>query len=178
MNCIPLIEAFYLADWGEETTQSQLESGEGLSDRRNTLYLNWYAVLLLMGILVQVMRGLFFAEHRMGASLKLHTDLLRSVLSAPIAFFDTTPLGRILNRFSSDMLVIDENLSQTWNQILNSYFQCIGALAAVAGSTKGTFVALLVPLTAVYVRLENYFRCLRLKAIIFIFVQQVSDDVM
>ena len=35
------------------------------------------------------------------ASKKLHDGMTRSVLRAKIEFFDTNPLGRILNRFSS-----------------------------------------------------------------------------
>jgi hypothetical protein len=34
-----------------------------------------------------------------GASIRLHGPLLSRVLHAPITFFDTTPLGRVLNRF-------------------------------------------------------------------------------
>ena len=98
------------------------------------------------------------AEHRMGASTILHKELLRTILSTSVAFFDTTPLGRILNRFSSDMQVIDENLSQTFNQLLNSYSSVAGALGAVVGSTKGTFLILLVPLIIIYSRLSKYFR--------------------
>ena len=112
----------------------------------------------MIGIFCSAARGLTLAEHRMGASTILHKELLRSILSTSIAFFDTTPLGRILNRFSSDMLIIDENLSQTFSQLLNSYSQVIGALGAVVGSTKGTFMILLVPLIAMYSRVEKYFR--------------------
>ena len=43
-------------------------------------------------------------------------------------------------------------------QLLNSYSQVIGALGAVVGSTKGTFMILLVPLIAMYSRVEKYFR--------------------
>ena len=98
------------------------------------------------------------AEHRMGASTILHKELLRTILCTSVAFFDTTPLGRILNRFSSDMQVIDENLSQTFSQLMNCYFAVIGSLGAVVGSTKGTFLLLLVPLVTLYFRLEKYFR--------------------
>lgn len=37
------------------------------------------------------------------AASALHDKLFQKVLHSPMAFFDTTPLGRILNRFSRDM---------------------------------------------------------------------------
>merc|ERR1711871_303005 len=149
---------FILADWGEETVESQLETGEGLSDSKNDGYLHLYATFLMVSIFCSASRGLFMAEHRMGASTILHKELLRTILCTSVAFFDTTPLGRILNRFSSDMQVIDENLSQTFSQLMNCYFAVIGSLGAVVGSTKGTFLLLLVPLVTLYFRLEKYFR--------------------
>jgi ABC-type multidrug transport system fused ATPase/permease subunit len=88
----------------------------------------------------------------------LHLQLLHAVLGAPIAFFDVTPLGRILNRFSSDMVVVDEDLSQTISQLVNSVFQCIGAVGAIAGATKGTFLILCVPIAYVYERIQRFFR--------------------
>lgn len=42
------------------------------------------------------------------ASSRLHDDLFRRILRSPMKFFDTTPTGRILNRFSKDM---DEGIS-------------------------------------------------------------------
>ncbi|KAI6185629.1 Multidrug resistance-associated protein 1-like isoform X1 [Aphelenchoides besseyi] len=41
------------------------------------------------------------------ASVIFHHDLLQSVLRAPMAFFDKTPLGRLMNRFSMDMELLD-----------------------------------------------------------------------
>jgi len=42
---------------------------------------------------------------------------MRHVLGANVGFFDVTPLGRILNRFSSDMSTVDEELSQSIGQV-------------------------------------------------------------
>ncbi|RIA94611.1 P-loop containing nucleoside triphosphate hydrolase protein [Glomus cerebriforme] len=44
------------------------------------------------------------------ASKKLYYQLLIRVIKAPLRFFDTTPIGRILNKFSKDFEVIDIDL--------------------------------------------------------------------
>jgi ABC-type multidrug transport system fused ATPase/permease subunit len=43
-------------------------------------------------------------------SISLFTRLLDQVLKAPMSFFDTTPVGRIINRFSKDVYSLDEDL--------------------------------------------------------------------
>ena len=42
------------------------------------------------------------------ASKKMHEDMLENVLHMPIRFFENTPVGRIVNRFSSDMRTLDK----------------------------------------------------------------------
>ena len=56
------------------------------------------------------------------------------------------------------MVVIDEELSQTISQLTNSLFSCIGAVGAIAGATKGTFLILCLPLIYIYERIQRYFR--------------------
>ena len=41
------------------------------------------------------------------AAKRLHNNMIRSILKAPMRFFDKTPLGRIINRISGDVHTID-----------------------------------------------------------------------
>jgi hypothetical protein len=44
--------------------------------------------------------------------------MFANVLRAPTAFFDTTPLGRILNRFSGDVATVDKDLPAATSNFL------------------------------------------------------------
>lgn len=59
----------------------------------------------------------------LGAARYLHNDLLRKVLRAPIpTFFDVTPVGRIINRFSHDVDAVDNDLPATLRAWCSCFF--------------------------------------------------------
>merc|ERR1719223_1086985 len=64
----------------------------------------------------------------------------------------------MLNRFSADLVVVDEELSQTISQITNSFMAVLGALVAIAVATLGTFLILVIPLSFIYNRIQSFFR--------------------
>lgn len=53
---------------------------------------------------------------------KLHDLLAKRVMRVPTLFFDTTPVGRILNRFSQDIDVLDNVLGMTIRGWLSCLF--------------------------------------------------------
>ena len=63
-------------------------------------YLLWTGMSILIGLYS-------LALGAMQASTHLHYNILSNTLKSPIYFFDTTPLGRLVNRFSKDMDIID-----------------------------------------------------------------------
>ena len=151
---IGLLSNFYLGYWCKISVSADLE-GRSFSSERNLVYLNNFAWISMIGVFTITCRSLCLANHRLGTSTIFHEGLLHRTLGAPISFFDVTPLGRILNRFSSDMSVVDEELSQTISQVFNSFSQCLGAIGAVAGATKGTFLILIVPLMVFYTNIQG-----------------------
>ena len=74
-------------------------------------------------------------------------------MRAPMSFFDTTPLGRIVNRFSKDMDVIDENLQRALTDFLWCFFDVIGMIVAISYATP-LFLTILPPLAVLYVFIQ------------------------
>ena len=62
--------------------------------------------------------GACFALFTYFSSQRLHKNAITHVLHAPMSFFETTPLGRIMNRFSKDIDNID-------NQLGGMIFSCV-----------------------------------------------------
>jgi ABC-type multidrug transport system fused ATPase/permease subunit len=91
------------------------------------------------------------------ASETLHSDLLKSVLNAPQSFFDTTPIGRILSRFSKDLYSIDVELTEYLDFFLFMSLQVFVSLGTIMVITPWFGIAI-VPLGFVYFQILNYFR--------------------
>ena len=88
----------------------------------------------------------------------MHRNILRRILAAPVSFFDTTPLGRVLNRFSSDITQIDEKLAYTFGWCVGLVFALLGIVGSISYSTKGIFLAVVPFLLIIYYRAQLFFR--------------------
>lgn len=73
-------------------------------------YLKIYAAFSFSVMLVSVLRNLVTVWGSYRASKKMHARLLDHVLLLPMAFFDSQPLGRLLNRFTKDTEAVDVEL--------------------------------------------------------------------
>jgi ABC-type multidrug transport system fused ATPase/permease subunit len=103
-NALNSGSSFWLSAWTSDTDQSQ---------HRSMYRLGIYALLgCLQGIFV-VTAWISIVSGSLLASSTLHQKLLEKIMHAPMYFFDTTPLGRILNRFSKDIDILDTTIQLT-----------------------------------------------------------------
>jgi ATP-binding cassette subfamily C (CFTR/MRP) protein 1 len=86
----------------------------------------------------------------------LHAEMLETIMRSPMSFFDTTPLGRILNRFSKDQHTVDEVLPRTFNGYFRVLFSVISTVCIIAFSTP-LFMVLVVPLGVIYIYVQRYY---------------------
>ncbi|KAJ1929039.1 hypothetical protein IWQ60_001535 [Tieghemiomyces parasiticus] len=117
------------------------------------IYILWGLLQLLFGLALAWASAYFVVR----GSLALHNAALERAARATMTFFDTTPLGRLLNRFSKDVDGVDNLLLEAWRSFLN---QAVGLLATFLLIIVNfpIFLAPLVPMLAFYVWFAGYYR--------------------
>ena len=107
--------------------------------------------------LAQMIASMIFTFLFINASTNLHNSVLSSILKCPMKFYDTTPTGRILNRFSRDVDEIDGRLSWTVEALIRNATRILTALVFVAVIFPWLLIGF-VPLAAIFVVLFMLFR--------------------
>ncbi|CAB1098653.1 ABC [Ectocarpus sp. CCAP 1310/34] len=104
-----------------------------------------------------LVRAFGFAFGGVRAAVALHRRLLSHVLGKPSAFFDVTPSGRVVNRFSRDAFSVDDPLPFHLNVLL-AQAAGLSVTAVVLSSASPVLAALFLPLGWVYAKLQRYYR--------------------
>jgi ABC-type multidrug transport system fused ATPase/permease subunit len=84
-----------------------------LSDISSINILYYFKIYALIGFLTLILTGFrsfVLFSGSLKASKHIHNQMLETILFAKVRFFDATPIGRIINRFSFDMEAIDQAL--------------------------------------------------------------------
>ncbi|XP_040163166.1 multidrug resistance-associated protein 1 isoform X8 [Anopheles arabiensis] len=90
------------------------------------------------------------------AARRMHATLLQAVLRLPLAFFDITPTGRILGRFSKDIDVMDNELPDTVLSISYCFYEVVATLVVISISTP-IFAAVIVPIGILYYAVQRFY---------------------
>ncbi|KAF8932958.1 Canalicular multispecific organic anion transporter 2 [Dissophora ornata] len=132
-------------------------SVSGSTDKSVVYFLGVYAFLVLAYMLIDVYLT-YATKVRacMQASVALHNNALERVMVLPMSFFDSTPQGRILNRFSSDIACIDESIPFSLMQTVICSFNLIGNLLIISFATP-IFMIAIPPLALLFLAIQKYY---------------------
>ncbi|KAK1938127.1 ABC transporter C family member 3 [Phytophthora citrophthora] len=124
----------------------------------NTNFGMWYLGFIVLCSLLSFGRALMMIESCIRSSQHMHDDLFRRVLRAPVTkYFDVTPMGQILNRFSNDLDQMDTMLPQEYQLLLQNVSLALGALAVSAFASY--WIALTyIPIFGVFLFIGQYFK--------------------
>jgi ATP-binding cassette subfamily C (CFTR/MRP) protein 1 len=120
-------------------------------------FLGGYFALVLLLCSLNLLRSLYLFSRGLAASIDAHTELLKGVLRAPLRFFESNPIGRILNRFSRDLDTIEQLLPRAVLDTLHCTLEVL-ALLVVILLLEPLMLVVLSPVFAYYYRTQKAFR--------------------
>ncbi|XP_049538576.1 multidrug resistance-associated protein 1 isoform X1 [Anopheles darlingi] len=140
----------WLSRW---STDKQAENDTGLRD----MYLGVYGAFGAGQVLATFLCTLFLYIGALGASKALHKTLLVRVMRAPLtSFFDITPVGRVLNRFSKDIDTTDSDLPAALRAWSACFFGVVATLVVICISTP-IFASVIVPIGILYYAVQRFY---------------------
>ncbi|XP_063800161.1 ATP-binding cassette sub-family C member 8 isoform X1 [Pseudophryne corroboree] len=150
---------FWLAKWTSDTISntSSAACGDQSCHFDHSPYSMVFSILSCLAIIMCLATSIAVEWTGLRVAKKLHNSLLNAVILAPMRFFETTPLGSILNRFSADFNTIDQHIPATLECLSRSTLLCVSALAVISYVTP-IFVISLVPLVITCYFIQKYFR--------------------
>ena len=105
------------------------------------------SILLLMGI---------FGFISLNGSKVLHKNMLMRVMMSPMSFFDTTPIGRIVNRFAKDVDVCDSMLPQNMRAWLSTFSNFVGTMVSII-TILPFIIFLFIPASIIFVAIQKLY---------------------
>ncbi|XP_063082692.1 multidrug resistance-associated protein 1 isoform X2 [Cavia porcellus] len=90
------------------------------------------------------------------ASRRLHLDLLHNVLRSPMSFFERTPSGNLVNRFSKELDTVDSMIPQVIKMFMGSLFTVLGSCILILLATPIAAVVI-PPLGFIYFFVQRFY---------------------
>uniref|UniRef100_A0A1B6E9X5 ABC-type glutathione-S-conjugate transporter n=1 Tax=Clastoptera arizonana TaxID=38151 RepID=A0A1B6E9X5_9HEMI len=129
----------------------------GVGDMKKRLYyLTVFGVIGVGKLFFSLMTSIMLVFGTISASRWLHITILANIFHLPMSFFNTTPTGRIMNRFSKDMDTIDNLIPINYVAFINCIVQVVGILFVISYSTP-MFVAVILPIAMFYIFIQRFY---------------------
>ncbi|KAF2637665.1 ATP-dependent bile acid permease-like protein [Massarina eburnea CBS 473.64] len=122
-------------------TQSSFSASTMGSDVDSGYFLGVYAVLGAIFMLITFLREGFLFGGSLAASRRIHERLIQKVTHAKFRFFDQTPLGQLMNRFSKDIESVDQEVAPVAIGVVHCLASIITIVILISIITPGFLIA-------------------------------------
>eukprot|EP00759_Apiculatamorpha_spiralis_P001269 PhF_6_TR10440/c0_g1_i2/m.16510/K05673/ABCC4; ATP-binding cassette, subfamily C (CFTR/MRP), member 4 len=141
-----LVTDWWLSKWSDTPVK----------DRSGNYYVTVYGLLVAGTAVFAFARSLFITNRMTKAARLMHDSMFQGLLSAPTLFFDQTPGGRILNRFSQDLGVVDEQFVNVIVDLLSGVAITMGTVALVCALNPWLFLPVF-PIVVSFFFIRRYY---------------------
>ncbi|KAJ2063092.1 hypothetical protein GGI17_001939 [Coemansia sp. S146] len=134
-------------------------SATSSSEQQHHSAIYWISIYVVIGVVSVIWRVIqmwFVYSGAIRAARSLHSRLVRRVVRATPRFFDSTPLGRIINRFSRDMYTIDDSTMDTIVWWSGDILAVLSVLVIITAVTP-TFIFIATVVSLLYVSIGYYY---------------------
>lgn len=128
-----------------------------IKTRGPLFYTGIYALFSSLQILTTLSNSLWVITCSLSAAQRLHNNMLAAIFRAPMSFFNSTPLGRIINRFARDTGDIDRSIASSANMFLGSVFQLFSTFVMIGVVNTASLWGIL-PLLVVFYTIYLYYQ--------------------
>ncbi|KAF7941204.1 hypothetical protein BELL_1086g00010 [Botrytis elliptica] len=104
-------------------------------------YLGVYALIGIACMLIALFRDFWLFFGSLTASWRIHENLMKAVTRAKFKFFDSTPLGQLMNRFSKDLEAVDQEVAPIAIGVMSCALAIIVTVALITAITPGFLIA-------------------------------------
>jgi ABC-type multidrug transport system fused ATPase/permease subunit len=149
-----VIQTFWLANWSKDNDVQ--ESGPNGPEWTVSWRIGIYGLLGLLFCItsfVQTVYAWVFCGIR--SARILHQEMLANVVRLPQSWFDTTSMGRVLNRFAKDQNTVDETIPRSFMSFFSTVARVFAVLVVDTIATP-LFLAFVLPLGYVYYSVSKY----------------------
>jgi len=155
---VRVLTQWWLSQWTASEGRRQISEELGLEyNNPRARYIGGYLGFAIAFVILTMLRALLNLYSAWGASGKIYRQSLGGLVGTFVLFFDTTPIGRILNRFAKDTDDMDYLLPQSVTELGNCIMQLLSTLIFIS-IIQPYFLAGMIPLMCLYFFVQKYYR--------------------
>ncbi|CAF3567650.1 unnamed protein product [Adineta steineri] len=157
---ISLYSNWWLAEWSDDENYRYQNLTKCMKIQDNGIYamsdLEWnkhrnrrfyiFSALVCLLTFLIIFRTVFCRLICLNTGRVLHNKMFLRLIRCPISFFDTNPIGRILNRFTSDIAIMDDSLPIAVFEFLQCLSQVLGTIILVGLINPWLFIPAIIAL--------------------------------